>query len=261
MGNEKIFAANWKLYKNPQQTRDFFASFLPLIEKNNQNAGTHGSSSATSTKKIIFFPPAVNFEATGQALKNQTSIQWGAQNCWIQKEGAFTGETSVQTVKDLGGSWILVGHSERRKLFSETLEWTGQKVKLSLELGLSPMLCIGETLEERQAGRTDEINFQQLKAGLSQITPDLKNKTLAIAYEPVWAIGTGQVATPEQVKSAHAQIKKFLTQLGFSENTPVLYGGSVKPENAKELLAIPNVDGFLVGGASLEPQSFMKIIC
>ena len=239
---KKIFAANWKLYKTPQQTRDYFKEFLPLV-------------GSIPQAQLVFFPPATSLEAASASVRG-ARIEWGSQNCWFEAEGAFTGETSAQVVKELGGQWTLVGHSERRKIYSETLEWTGKKVAFAQSLGLKPMLCIGETLQEREAGRTDEINLQQLEAGLAHAS---KDKPLAIAYEPVWAIGTGKVATADQVQQAHMQIKKFLNQLGFSADTPVLYGGSVKPENAVELINLPAVDGFLVGGASLVPASFIKI--
>lgn len=237
---EKIFAANWKLFKTPQQTRDFFGSFLP--ESKNLKG------------KVIFFPPATSWEAAGQVLKGQ-SIFWGAQNIYFEAQGAFTGENSGQTLKELGGKYALIGHSERRKLFSESDEWTALKVRHVLNLGLIPMLCIGETLEEREQGKTDQINQRQLQAALKNVDA---SSPLIVAYEPVWAIGTGKVATPEQAATAHLQIRQYLDHMGFKQ-TPILYGGSVKPDNAKDLLSRPHINGFLVGGASLEVFSFLKI--
>ncbi len=237
-----VFAANWKLHKNPKETREFFSEWKKVFQS---RAGA----------QVVFFPPATNLEATSQSLEG-TEIKWGSQNCYADVKGAFTGETSAQVVKDLGGHYILLGHSERRSLFSETDEMIGRKFQLVQKLDLIPMLCIGETLPERQSGQTFQVLKNQLVKGLSLAD---KAKSLAIAYEPVWAIGTGQVATPEQVREAHAELRRMISEMGFSETTPLLYGGSVKPDNAKELLAVPHVNGFLVGGASLEVPGFLKI--
>jgi triosephosphate isomerase len=239
---KKIFAANWKLHKNPKETRDFFT------EWNKQFKASAGS-------ELIFFPPATNLEAASESVKG-TSIQWGSQNCYADVKGAFTGEISAQVVKDLGGKYVLIGHSERRSVFGENDDLIAKKVKLVQGLGLVPMLCIGETLPEREAGKTLQVLKSQLEKGLSQAD---SKKDLVIAYEPVWAIGTGKVATPDQVREAHAEVQKMVAGLGFSASLPLLYGGSVKPDNAKELIAIPHVHGFLVGGASLEVASFLAI--
>lgn len=239
----KIFAANWKLHKNPKETRDFFAEFTKQV-------------SIENGREIVFFPSAICLEATSQVLAS-TKIKWGAQNSYFEAKGAFTGETSAQTVKDLGGSYILLGHSERRAIFSETDELIAKKVSFVQGLGLTAMLCIGETLAQREAGQTLAVLEEQLRVGLAKAD---KSKALVIAYEPVWAIGTGKIATSEQIAEAHAGVHTMIQKLGFSISTPILYGGSVKPENSKELLAIPHVDGFLVGGASLEVASF-KAIC
>jgi triosephosphate isomerase len=240
---KKIFAANWKLHKNPKETRAFFA------EWNQQFKATAGS-------EVIFFPPATNLEAASESVKGP-SLQWGSQNCYSDVKGAFTGEISAQVVKDLGGRYILIGHSERRSVFGETDELIAKKVKLVQGLGgLVPMLCIGETLPEREAGKTLSVLKSQLEKGLSLAD---RQKELVIAYEPVWAIGTGKVATAEQVREAHQAVQQMVVELGFSASLPLLYGGSVKPDNAKELIAIPHVHGFLVGGASLEVPSFLAI--
>lgn len=239
---KKIFAANWKLHKNPKQTRDFF------VEWKKQAQGS-------SLNEIVFFPPATNLEATAQSLEG-TGLRWGSQNCYSEVKGAFTGEVSAQTVKDLGGQYVLLGHSERRSLFSEKNEAIAKKLALVQSLGLIPMLCIGETLGEREMGKTLSILKNQLDEGLSQADP---TKPLTIAYEPVWAIGTGKVATLEQVREAHAETFGLLQGLGFPASTSILYGGSVKADNAKELISVEHVGGFLVGGASLEVQSFQQI--
>lgn len=236
---KKIFAANWKLHKNPAETRTFFKSFKEVSNK--------------ATGELVFFPSAISLEAACETVKG-SNIHIGAQNCYAQNQGAFTGENSAQVVKDLGGDYILIGHSERRQLFGETDGMIAEKVAMVQNLGLTPMLCIGETLQEREATHTFRILETQLLLGLAKAD---KTKPLVIAYEPVWAIGTGKVATPEQVAETHTDVHNILTKLGFS--APILYGGSVKADNAKILIEQPYVSGFLVGGASLEVDSFSKI--
>lgn len=240
----KIVAANWKLNKNPQQTREFLQEFKKSYKAKN------------AAEKIVFFPPATNLESAAQVLTG-SGIEFGAQNCHRDYKGAFTGEISAQVVKDLGAQWVLVGHSERRKIFLEKDELIARKVSAVQEIGLHPMLCIGETLEERQEGKTNLMLNAQLQIGLQGAD---RKKFVVVAYEPVWAIGTGVVATAEQVQEAHEYIYKLITQMGFSVETPILYGGSVKGDNAKQLSQIPHVDGFLVGGASLEVPSFLEIV-
>lgn len=237
---KKIFAANWKLFKTPQETRQFFKAFKEV--------------SSQSTGELVFFPSAICLEAASQELAG-SKIKWGAQNCYYQASGAFTGENSAQVVKELGGSYILIGHSERRSLFGETDTQVADKVAFVQGLGLTPMLCIGETLQERESKKTFRVLETQVQQGLQKAD---KSKPLVIAYEPVWAIGTGKVATPEQVAETHTNVFNILKTLGF-ETTPILYGGSVKPDNANELIKQPHVSGFLVGGASLETASFAKI--
>lgn len=239
---KKIIAGNWKLYKNPHETRQYFAEFIKAVPE-------------ISDREFVFFPPATNLEATAESLQ-LTRICWGSQNCGTELKGAFTGEISAQVVKDLGGQYVLLGHSERRALFFETDAMIAQKLELVQSLGLTPMLCIGETLKEREAGETLTVLQAQLEKGLARV----KNRTqLVIAYEPVWAIGTGKVATTEQIHEAHQAIAKMLRSMEFTSEFPILYGGSVKPENAQEIGAVPHVSGFLVGGASLEVSSFKKI--
>lgn len=237
-----IFAANWKLNKGPRETREFFQSFKSLVSSEVQ-------------KKIVFFVPATNLEATAQSLMG-TDMRFGSQNCYTQAQGAFTGEISVPVVKEIGAQFILLGHSERRQLFGETDAAVAAKGKLVQSLGLIPMLCVGETLEEREAGQTKAVCERQIKAFMESIDC---TKEWVVAYEPVWAIGTGRVASAQQVAEAHAQIREYIVNQGGSRSTAILYGGSVKPENAAELLQIPDVNGFLVGGASLEAVSFSKI--
>ncbi|MEN0058325.1 MAG: triose-phosphate isomerase [Bdellovibrio sp.] len=237
---KKIFAANWKLFKTPREARDFFARFKELSVK--------------ATGELVFFPSAFSVEAVSESVRG-TSIQWGAQNCYSQNQGAFTGENSAQVMKDLGGTYLLIGHSERRKIFSEGDDLIADKVALAQSLNLIPLLCIGETLEEREGAKTFRTLETQLLLGLAKAD---KTKPVVIAYEPVWAIGTGKVATPEQVAETHTDVFGILQKMGFEKN-PILYGGSVKPDNAKGLIQQPHVNGFLVGGASLEPESFIQI--
>lgn len=237
---KKIFAANWKLFKTPQETREFFSALLPRVGE--------------ASGDVVIFPSTICLEAASDSLKN-SSVFWGAQNCYSKTQGAFTGETSAQVVKDLGGKYILLGHSERRSLFGESDTLIADKVETVQQLGLTPMLCIGETLDEREGGATQEVLQRQLKEGLAKAKRDLP---LVVAYEPVWAIGTGKVASPEQVADTHKAVSEMLTAMDF-KNTSILYGGSVKPDNAAGLISLPHVSGFLVGGASLEVDSFLKI--
>jgi len=240
---KKIFAANWKLFKSPQETREFFSQWKEAF-----NGGKN---------EIVFFPSAISIEAASTSIQEMHAkyeLNFGVQNAFTQAQGAFTGENSAAVVKGLGGKYILIGHSERRQIFGEKNDFLAEKVAFTQSLDLVPMLCVGETLQEREANKIFEVLKTQLADGLKKAE---KNKTLAIAYEPVWAIGTGKVATPEQVQQTHQDVFEILKQLGFS--APILYGGSVKPDNAAGLIRIPHVDGFLVGGASLEIASFKKI--
>jgi triosephosphate isomerase (TIM) len=240
----KIFAANWKLNKNPAETRAFLKDF---------SAQMPSMAAGKDASEIVFFPPAACFEAMAETLPK--SMSWGAQNCYQEVSGAFTGENSAKTVKDLGGHYILLGHSERRSLFGETDQILAKKLKLVQSLDLIPMFCIGETLQEREAKQTLSVLKSQLEKGLALIR---KDKPIVVAYEPVWAIGTGKVASLDQVKEAHAAIHELLVGMSL-DRVPILYGGSVKPDNSKALLAVPLVDGFLVGGASLAVADFLKI--
>lgn len=239
---KKIFAANWKLNKTPRETEAFFVEWK-------SKAGDLNSS------EIVFFPPATSFDSMAQSLSG-SSMKWGAQNCYSEVQGAFTGEISAKTVKAMGGHYVLLGHSERRSIFHENDILISKKVATVQKEELIPMLCIGESLSERETGNTMYILKSQLEAGLSHADP---RKPLAVAYEPVWAIGTGKVANPDQIRDAHREINHLIQGFGFPGTTPILYGGSVKADNAKELISIPHVDGFLVGGASLEVSSFLQI--
>lgn len=244
-----ILAANWKLNKSPAETRSFFQSFIEEGKKKSFYEQIE------KQFQVVFFPPAISIEATSQSLKG-TSIKFGGQNIYSESQGAFTGENSAKVIKELNGDYALIGHSERRQYFQETNATLNKKIHHAIKSNLIPMYCIGETLEEREAGKTESVLLSQLKEGLKDI---VSAKSLVIAYEPVWAIGTGKIATADQVKETHAFIQKTLEKLNLAE-APILYGGSVKATSAKELIQIPNVSGFLVGGASLETASFLDLI-
>ncbi|MEK6553690.1 MAG: triose-phosphate isomerase [Bdellovibrionota bacterium] len=242
MARKKIAAANWKMYKTPQEAEAYFEEW----------------EAPESKAEVVFFPSTILLDTVSMEISGG-NVHFGAQNIHFEKEGAFTGETSPETVKSMGAQYALIGHSERRTLFGETNEITAKKVQAAQAAGLTPMLCIGETLAEREAGKTLDVVKKQLNEGLS--TLDAK-KPFVLAYEPVWAIGTGKVATPLEAEEVHAQIRAHLAEVlskAISDTTPILYGGSVKPNNADELSQRPNIDGFLVGGASLKPEEFMQI--
>ncbi|MES3037140.1 MAG: triose-phosphate isomerase [Bdellovibrionota bacterium] len=259
-----IFAGNWKLQKNPAQTRAFFKEFVARSGDLKLKSEGNASLSAAQAAKpgmvkppenvVVFFPPAPCWEASAESLKD-SPIQWGGQNIYIQNSGAFTGENSPQTLAEMGAKFALVGHSERRQLFHEGDDFLSMKVNALQSLGLTPVLCIGESLSQRENKETETVLLHQLTKGLEKAS---KEKPIIIAYEPVWAIGTGKVATEDQVRDAHLFIEGKLRHLGF-QKIPILYGGSVKAENSKGLLKIPHVDGFLVGGASLDVDSFLAI--
>ena len=233
---QKVFAANWKMYKTPDQTREFFKAFTSF--------GLKG--------EIVFFPSSLCVDAALASVKG-SGIQIGIQNSYTKAEGAFTGENSAATAKTMGCSMVLIGHSERRTLFHEN-EILSEKVAYVQSLGLKAMFCLGETLEQREKNQTESVLADQLEKGLAKA----KSENLIIAYEPVWAIGTGKTATSAQAEEAHKFISEWLEKKNF-KNVAILYGGSVKPENAAELMAQPHISGFLVGGASLDPESFKKI--
>ena len=205
-------------------------------------------------------PPFVYLAAVANAARG-SSVAVGAQNMYFAPKGAFTGEISAAMLKDVGCSYVIVGHSERRHVFGESDDLIASKVKVALAAGLDPILCVGETLEEREAGNTMSVVERQIRSGLADIGAD-EAKHITIAYEPVWAIGTGKTATPEQAQEVHAAIRALIADICGNEvanGTRIQYGGSVKPENASEILQKPDVDGALVGGASLNADSFLAI--
>lgn len=232
-----LVLGNWKCHGSISGTREFAARFAEVQPKRPEN---------------MVYGLALPYHLENQADFGDVLI--GAQNVSKFPEGAYTGEITAKMLRELGSAFCLVGHSERRQYFNETIEGTAEKMARLLDVGIKPVLCIGETLEQRQAGELESV----LRAQFEPIRGLASNAVFAVAYEPVWAIGTGVAAKPEDVREAHALIKTLLADSGFE--MPVLYGGSVKPENANVLGAIDTVDGFLVGGASLKAESFSQII-
>jgi len=243
-----IFAANWKMNHGPTDARRFMRDFL-------------FHSARVTDRTIAFFPPAITFAATQDALAERSEILLGVQNVHHEPQGAYTGEISASMARDAGARLALVGHSERRHVFGETDEQTAQKCALVAQTGLVPVLCVGEQLDERESGRTDEVVLRQLAAGLSQLEP-AQITSMLVAYEPVWAIGTGRTATPADAAATHAVIRRALRDRAGERaaGIPILYGGSVNRGNAKTLLAAEDVDGLLVGGASLDAGSWSAIV-
>jgi len=246
--NRPVLAANWKMNNGPTMAREFMKAFLDQYPRNND-------------RTVLFFPPAISLAAVAAALGDRRDIALGVQNVHWADQGAFTGELSVPMARDAGARVVLVGHSERRHVFGETDEETALKCAAVERGGLTPMLCVGEKLEQRDAGQAEQVVVSQLRTGLSKMT-QLATKEPMIAYEPVWAIGTGRTATPEDAAAMHSIIRDELTAIcgERARFVPILYGGSVNPGNAKFLLAAPNVDGLLVGGASLDPSSWLAIV-
>jgi len=245
---KKVIAANWKMYKTPDQTRDFFRDFLPMV-------------AGHSRDEIVVCPPFLDLPAAIDAAKG-SNLTIGAQNVHWKEEGAFTGETSVLHLKALGVDHVIIGHSERRQYFGETDDTVNLRLKTALEAGFTPICCVGEVLEEREAGATDDVLRRQCTRAFHAISAK-KAAKLVIAYEPVWAIGTGKTATPEIAAEAHAVIRKQASEIfgeEFAQQLRILYGGSVKPDNASALMAQEELDGALVGGASLDPKSFTAIV-
>lgn len=243
-----ILAGNCKMYKNIAETRAFFEKFNPLV--------------ANSTHcEIVICPAFVNLPAAVEATRD-SRVEIGGQNLFWQKEGAYTGEVSGPMLKSSGCQWVLVAHSERRQYFGETNEDARKKIVAALDAGLTPIYCIGEQLAERQADRTHEVLEAQFQGGTARLSMDQFSR-IVIAYEPCWAIGTGKVATPEIAANAHHYIRDQIRKsfgLEAADACRILYGGSVKPDNISGLMAQPEIDGGLVGGASLDAASFAAIV-
>ncbi len=244
-----VIAANWKLNHTPSDARAFLHRFLAQVPKLNE-------------RTLIFFPSAITLTTVVEGLKDRPEIWIGVQNVHSEAQGAFTGENSVLMARDVGARVVLVGHSERRHVFGETDAMTTKKMALIAQARLTPMLCVGETLDEREAGRTAEVVERQLTAGLAELE-DAQIGAIMLAYEPVWAIGTGRTATPEDASEIHGVLRQALvSRVGekMAAGIPILYGGSVNRGNASQLLAASDVDGLLVGGASLDADSWASIV-
>jgi triosephosphate isomerase len=247
MKKKKVFiGGNWKMNFNHLESKEFVEKLLKAI-RNIEN------------KEIVIFPPFTSLFIVSEIIKN-SGIKLGAQNTHWEDKGAFTGEISPLFLLALGCEYVIIGHSERRKYFGENDEMINKKIKKALSLNLKPVFCIGENLEERDAGRTLTIIENQLKAGLKDIK---KIEGMVIAYEPVWAIGTGKNATPEQASEVHQFIRNFISEnygKEISKDLPIIYGGSVNKENIKELLKTEGIDGVLIGGASIKLDEFTYIV-
>ncbi len=239
-----LIAANWKMHKTTEETRQFLMEFVPLVHD-------------VSDVEIVLAPPFTSLAVAAKFLKG-SPVRLAAQDVFWETQGAYTGEISPVMLKDCECAYAIVGHSERRQYFGETNESVNKKIGACQAEGLGVIMCIGETLQERETGQTFKVLEAQLREGLSGLSP----QGLVIAYEPVWAIGTGKTATKEQAQEAHEFIRGILKDLfgAVAEEIRILYGGSVKPENISELMAQPDVDGALVGGASLKVDSFVKIV-
>lgn len=209
---------------------------------------------------VALCPPNIYLAAVAEVIRG-TSVGLGAQDCYYESDGAFTGEVNAAMLKDIGCAYVILGHSERRQYFSENDKLVNKKLHAVLAEGLTPIVCVGELLEQREAGQTESVVETQVKGSLQGLSADQLKKAV-IAYEPVWAIGTGKVATPDQAEAVHAHIRQVLrTSFGdVADSVVIQYGGSVKPSNAGELLQQPNIDGALVGGASLKPEDFLGIV-
>ncbi|HXW89380.1 MAG TPA: triose-phosphate isomerase [Terriglobales bacterium] len=248
MQRKKLIAANWKMYKTPEETRGFFHIFLPLVRDHDRD-------------EIVVCPPFVDLATALESVRG-SNISIGAQNVHWDKQGAFTGEISSTMLLALGCTHVIIGHSERRQYFGETDDTVNLRLKAALETSLTPIVCVGEVIEEREAGLTEDVLRRQCTRAFYKISAKKAIK-LVIAYEPVWAIGTGQTATPQIASEAHSLIRSEAAKTfgqEFADRLRILYGGSVKPENAKALMSEEELDGALVGGASLDPKSFAAIV-
>jgi len=242
-----VFAANWKMHHGPSAARAFVASFLARF-------------TPRTDRTVVLFPAAVSVHPVVTARADRRDVKVGVQNVHTEEKGAFTGETSAPMARDAGAEFALVGHSERRHVFGETDAQTARKCAVAAANGLTPILCVGETIEQRESGATNDVVLAQLRAGLAELD-GAAVQAIAIAYEPVWAIGTGRTATPDDAAAVHAVVREALVELAGPQagSIPILYGGSVNRQNAASLLAAPGVDGLLVGGASLDPEAWAAI--
>jgi triosephosphate isomerase len=241
-----IYAANWKMNHGPTEARSFAGRFLDLT-------------APVAGRELWFFPPVVSLAALSEAVRNRSDIRVGIQNAHWEDKGAFTGEISIPMAMEAGATLMLAGHSERRHLFGETDDQVARKTVAALKAGITPLICVGETLAEREGGRTEQVVLRQVAAVLERVAVDDWDK-MVLAYEPVWAIGTGRNATPDDAAQVHELIRFETSRRGVTLRVPILYGGSVNSGNVRSLLARPEIDGVLVGGASLKPDSWAELV-
>ena len=248
---KKLMAANWKMFKTHDEGVATARELVELV-----------SGRLPDDRDVLVIPPFTLLHAVGQVLAGHKGMLLGGENFYPADQGAFTGEICPEQLLDLGCSHALAGHSERRHILGETDEFVGKKVAFGLEKGLAVILCIGETLEDRRQGRVEEVLSGQLHKGLLGVGKEVDADKIVIAYEPVWAIGTGEVAGSKEILQAHGMIRSKLVDMfgNPGETFRILYGGSVKPDNCASILALDNVDGVLVGGASLKAESFSRIV-
>jgi triosephosphate isomerase (TIM) len=239
-----FIAANWKMNKTIGETREFLDAFLPMVKD-------------AADVEIVVAPPFTALSAASEKVKG-SNIKLSAQNLFWEEKGAYTGEVAAGMLLDAGCRHVIVGHSERRQYFFEDDSVVNRKIKAALKAGLGIIFCVGESLEEREAGKTFDVIRREIEAGLAEVDCD----NIVVAYEPIWAIGTGKTATAEQAREVHAFIRKILASLygNKAEQIRILYGGSVTPDNVDGLMACRDVNGALVGGASLKPDSFSRIV-
>lgn len=242
-----LIAANWKMNKTVKETKEYLDKFLPEAKKYEDKV------------EIMIAPPFTSIYTASQQMED-SQVKLGAQNMFYEEKGAYTGEISPVMLKELNVDYVILGHSERRHIFGEKDDLINKKVISAIEKGLRPILCVGETLEEREQGLTFKVLEKQIKNGLAGVENEMG--MLDIAYEPVWAIGTGVSASPEDANASQKFIRELIGELsgGRDKNTRILYGGSVKPENAEQLIKEEFVDGFLIGTASLQPESFLSVL-
>jgi triosephosphate isomerase len=243
-----IIAGNWKMNMTTTQARDLASKLIPLV-------------ASVRDRDIVLAPTFTSLQAVAEAIKG-TNMALAAQNLFWEDKGAFTGEISAEMLLDSGCKYVIIGHSERRQYFGETDETVNKKVRQALNKGLLPIVCVGELLSEREAGKANDVIDRQVSGALKGVTAAEMQK-IVIAYEPVWAIGTGKTATPDQANEIHAFIRskvKAMYPAEVAESLRIQYGGSVTPDNVSQLMAKPDIDGALVGGASLKPDSFAALV-
>ena len=249
MARPLVYAANWKMHHGPAVAREFARRFVEVTQPQDG-------------RELWFFPTAVALAPLADAFARRADVRVGAQNVHWEPKGAFTGEISVGMLKEAGCTHVIIGHSERRQFFGETNETVCKRLVASLGAGLVPLVCVGETLAERDADATEAVIARQVESACGSLRSE-QLASCVIAYEPVWAIGTGRTATPGQAQEVHHAIRRQLTSLGSAttaERVRIIYGGSVKPDNIDALMAEPDIDGALVGGASLDADSFTRIV-